>query len=80
MKGKRTPKATRRIADALVDLPGRFTKVAAKPADQVPAVLDAMTKRLLDIDPELEKVILDHPRSSKNEFAQMSGDQCSSQV
>ena len=62
MKGNRSAKATERIATALVDLPAKYAKVVAKPSDQVPAVLDAMTKRLLDLDPNLEKAILDHPR------------------
>ena len=60
--GQRTPKATERIASALVDLPAKFAKAGAKPSDQVPAVLDAMTKRLLDLDPALERAILDNPR------------------
>jgi putative heme-binding domain-containing protein len=62
MTGKRTPTATGWIASALVDLPAKHAKVGAKPSDQVPAVLDAMTKRLLGLDPNLEKAILDHPR------------------
>ena len=62
MKGKRSTKATSAIASALVDLPAKYAKAGAKPSDQVPAVLDAMTKKLLDLDPTLEKAILDHPR------------------
>jgi putative heme-binding domain-containing protein len=60
MKGVRSSGATHQIATALVDLPARFAKLGAKPSDQVPAVLDAMTKRLLELDPQLERAIVAH--------------------
>jgi putative heme-binding domain-containing protein len=61
MKGKRHATVTSLVGSTLVDLPAKYAKAGAKPSDQVPAVLDAMTKRLLDLDPNLEKAILDHP-------------------
>ena len=53
-------KQAERVASALIDLPGKYAKAGARPADQVPAVLDAMTRKLLlDRIPNLEEAILD---------------------
>src|SRR5205823_5107610 len=61
LPGKRSEDVTERTATALAGIHVKLAQRGAKPADQVPGILEALVDRLLKWDPALSKALVEAP-------------------